>query len=204
MENTRATLLSRMKKAGSDPAWEEFYERYATVLLNYSQRLCGEPQMAEDVLQETMMVLLRELPDFHYEPARGKFRNYLLTILHNRCRAALRRAGRENRLVEIIHPALLEKMPDPNAIPPDQQLTAAWCASCEAEAWRRVRETCGFDTRNLAAYEALTNRGLSPAEVAREFGLTTNHVHQVKNKIGQRVQQELRDLLAGLGEAVPQ
>lgn len=191
-----------MKKPGSDPAWQEFYDRYAPVLLSVATRVCRCPQMAEDVLQEAMMVLLRELPDFHYDRAKGLFRNYLLTVIHNRCQHALRRAGSDGRLFEHVSAEALALHVDPAAKSPDQQLEEAWHASLEEAAWQRVRANSRHDARNLEAYEAHVLRGESAGAVAARFGLTPNHVHQLKNKVGPKVQDELRALLLGLGEEV--
>jgi RNA polymerase sigma factor (sigma-70 family) len=49
----------------------------------------------EDVLQESMVVVLRVLrnppPDQRFQPAQGYFRRWLAGVVHNKCREAFRR-----------------------------------------------------------------------------------------------------------------
>ena len=49
-------------------------------------------------MQETMIVLARKLPEYHYAPdMKGHFRNYLLGILKNKAREEMKRQGRVSR-----------------------------------------------------------------------------------------------------------
>jgi DNA-directed RNA polymerase specialized sigma24 family protein len=97
---TEPSLLSRL---GSEPGagdWETFYERYGPVILSFPQQRGLDSHSARDVLQETMIVLVRRLPPFQYDEARGRFRNRLLTIVAHKVREARRRSrvGRETSL----------------------------------------------------------------------------------------------------------
>src|SRR5690349_9984870 len=95
MIDTNETLLERVRKTDAHEAWKLFYEQYWAVILGYARKLGLNPHQAEEVLQETMVTLMRQLPEFQYDRSRGKFRNFLLTIVHRKSLAALRRTKRE-------------------------------------------------------------------------------------------------------------
>src|SRR2546427_8090013 len=113
---THKSLLARLKDSPRECDWELFYHQYWAVILSFAQKRGLDEHAAQDVLQETMLVLMRRLPDFNYDTARGKFRNWLLTIVVNKTREALRRAHAD-RLVGIDdsrsgdHVALKETLP---------------------------------------------------------------------------------------------
>src|SRR5438046_952433 len=97
---TRQSLLARLKASPHDRDWEDFYAQYWAVILSFARRLGVDEHSARDVLQETMMLVIRKMPEFTYDPQRGRFRNWLLTLVTNKTREAMRRA-KQDRLVSI-------------------------------------------------------------------------------------------------------
>lgn len=98
MVETDEALLDQLKRVDAHGAWAEFYQLYWLAVIRYACKLGLSHTQAQDVLQETMMALMRLLPQFEYDPARGRFRNFLLTIVHRRALAAMRRRSRESEM----------------------------------------------------------------------------------------------------------
>ena len=94
MITTSTTLLKAIGADADSPRWTEFVARYQPVMESFLDR--NFPSVsAEDVMQETMIVLARKLPEYHYAPdTKGHFRNYLLGILKNKAREEMKRQGR--------------------------------------------------------------------------------------------------------------
>ena len=74
--------------------WSKFYDRYAGIVYNFARKLGCSPEMAEDVLQDSMTTLWRILPKFQYNPKRGKFRSFLFKITESKIRDTYRRNKR--------------------------------------------------------------------------------------------------------------
>src|SRR4051812_13573087 len=89
---TRLSLIHRLKGAPAQADWEHFYSKYSTVILSFAQKRGLDEHSACDALQETMMVVMRKLPTFEYDAERGRFRNWLLTIVANKVRESVRRS----------------------------------------------------------------------------------------------------------------
>jgi RNA polymerase sigma factor (sigma-70 family) len=72
--------LFRQWQKGNAEALETLVQRYHRVLLAYLYRLVGHAQIAEDLLQETFVRLVREAQSYHYP---RPFAPWLYTIAHN-------------------------------------------------------------------------------------------------------------------------
>ena len=194
MTTTSTTLLKAIGADADSPRWLDFVARYRPVMESYLKSQYPAVE-ADDVMQETLVVLARKLPDYRYAPdEKGHFRNYLLGILRNKAREAIKRQSKDARTAEAAKAVA--------AIVP----AAAASADAETENWRisayevalqqlLARPRLGEKTRQIFIRTAL--RGENPASVAALFGTTRNNVDQIKN----RMTTELRKLAMELADA---
>jgi RNA polymerase sigma-70 factor (ECF subfamily) len=201
MISTNDTLLNRLRADNAHGAWKEFYELYWGAILRYARKLGLGEHQAEDVLQETMVALMRILPEFAYDRDKGKFRNFLLTIVHRKSLTVLRRARKERK----------SQVPWTASGPADGEEFAAhlgaaesealarWRESLAEEALRRLRHTERPGENTFAVFDAYVIGGRPPEEVAREFGLKKNAVYQIKNRVLRRLQCEVAKLMKNSG-----
>ena len=78
--------------AGGDPAaLSELYTLYGQRLYAYALRLCGEPALAEDVVQEALVTVWKSAGSFRGE---GRVISWLLGIVHHTAMKTLRRGQR--------------------------------------------------------------------------------------------------------------
>jgi RNA polymerase sigma-70 factor (ECF subfamily) len=75
--------LFRQWQDGNAGALETLVQRYHRVLLAYLYRLVGQVQIAEDLMQETFVSLVREAQSYRYP---RPFAPWLYTIAHNLAR----------------------------------------------------------------------------------------------------------------------
>jgi RNA polymerase sigma-70 factor (ECF subfamily) len=75
-------------RAGDLDAFRQVYDRYGQPLLRTAARILGNPQEAEDAVQETFLKLFRGIGGFHSD---ARFSTYLFQILHNTCMDVLRK-----------------------------------------------------------------------------------------------------------------
>ena len=201
MIDTSESLLGRLKDNAPDDAWKQFYEQYWGAILRYARKLGLDDAQAQDVLQETMVVLMRILPEFAYDRGKGKFRNFLLTIVHRKSLGVLRRARRERDS----HVPWAENgegdTVDPfgNLGADEAEALVRWQETLMEEALRRVREAEGLGENTFAVFEAYAIQRRPPAAVAKEFGLKENAVYQIKNRLLRRLQSEVAKLMKDSG-----
>ena len=81
---TRASLLTRLKDPGDDTGWQRFFDTYAGLIHNCALKAGCSPTEADDVLQEVLLSVAREIPNFKYDPKKGAFKSWLFCIVGRR------------------------------------------------------------------------------------------------------------------------
>src|SRR5262245_57032246 len=82
IQPTRASLLFDLKQGRRpEEAWAEFHAQYSDVIHGWCRGRGLRPDVAEDLTQEVLLKLLRELPRYTYNSSRGRFRCWLKTVV---------------------------------------------------------------------------------------------------------------------------
>src|SRR6267143_4162679 len=81
---TRQSLLSRLKDWDDHESWRDFFDTYWRLIYGLAVKSGLTNTEAQDVVQETLLAVAKEMPDFKYEPARGSFKGWLLEITRRR------------------------------------------------------------------------------------------------------------------------
>lgn len=90
-----ADLVARLD-AGDPHAMPLLYGRYSRPAYSLARRICGDRDLAEDVIQEVFLALWRQ--PARYRSTRGTFRTWLLTVVHHKAVDAVRRRHTAHRL----------------------------------------------------------------------------------------------------------
>lgn len=81
---------------GQRDAFAELYDRFGRNAYGLARRICRDPGIAEDVVQDVFSALWRAPQRF--DPARGSVATWLLMVTHHRAVDAVRReSGRRHR-----------------------------------------------------------------------------------------------------------
>lgn len=160
-------LLERAQ-AGDSQAAGELLMRYEGPLLRYSQRMCGHPQDAEDVLQDSLLSAVRNLDGFRGD---AKLSTWLFTIVRSYCLKKRRRGKFAPRHVQSLTEA--PAIPD-GAAEPESTLAGREVQAAIGEAIQALSE----DNREIVLLRDV--EGLSAAEVADVLGMG---VGQVKSRL---------------------
>jgi RNA polymerase sigma-70 factor (ECF subfamily) len=185
--STRATLLERLRDGIDVLAWDEFFAHYWPTIYRFARhRGCSE-HTAEEIVQDVMLAIFQHRDVYQYDPARGRFRNWLGSVVRNKVAEHRRRPA--NRLRATGGEAdrgALDRAADQQA--PD----AAWEAAFEDSLLLTLLDAVRRESsaRVYLAFELVSLEGLSGGEASRLTGLSRNAVY----KANQRVLQRLTDL----------
>lgn len=80
--------LLRSARNGSRPAWAELYERHQGRIYRFARQMGGSPSVADEVVQETFLDLLRG--GLRFDPGKGSLAAFLLGVAR---RKSLRLGG---------------------------------------------------------------------------------------------------------------
>src|SRR6476646_2439882 len=91
---TRASLLDRLKDLGDQASWNRFYEIYHDLIFSVARRAGLNEAEASEVVQDTLISVAKQMPEFTYDPAKDSFKGWLLTVVRWRIRDQLaKRSG---------------------------------------------------------------------------------------------------------------
>ena len=186
---TSATLLRTLREARSgvdDVAWARFVDMYGPVVHHLVHLLSPGISDADtdDAVQDVFVKLVDILRSGAYDPAKGKFRTYLSTLVRrlliDRYREAA--ARRRDRQVEIEVAEEIAVEDDPGA-----WMDAKWRIACRMAAERRVIEESALAEQSREVWRLLSVEGLSVKDAARRLGIPSNTVSKTKRRIETRI-----------------
>jgi RNA polymerase sigma-70 factor (ECF subfamily) len=98
-----AELLISVKE-GDGSALEKLYDRYAALVHSLALQITREPALAQEIVQDVFTKIWVS-PNL-YDPERGRFSSWLLTVTRNIAIDALRKRERKDRL-SILPPLMI-------------------------------------------------------------------------------------------------
>jgi RNA polymerase sigma-70 factor (ECF subfamily) len=179
-----ADLIGRAAE-GDARALEVLYDRYSRVVFSFGLRIVGDPQLAEELLQEVFFRAWQQGGSFRSN--KGSFITWLLSITHNMAIDEVRKRRRRPQKADSEDPeSVLAAVPDSG---PD----------VEDEVWLgALRDTIGGAMASLPpaqrqAIEMAYFRGLTQREIAEQLGEPLGTI-KTRMRLGM---QKLRDQLEG-------
>ena len=169
MAETDLELVARAT-ARDAGAFEELYRRYAPAAYGLAMRVLRQPFLAQEIVQEAFLTVWKAPEAF--DPSRGPFRSFLLSLVHHRAVDAVRR---EERLKE------RERRANPPPVP-DEDIVDAVAEEVDLIDRRRVVREAMLELprEQRETLELMYFRGWSHARIARETGVP---IGTVKSRI---------------------
>jgi RNA polymerase sigma-70 factor (ECF subfamily) len=187
MHTTPPTLLERVREAGDDAAWGRLVDLYTPLLFAWARRSGASEHDAADLVQEVFVALLQTLPTFAYDQRRGRFRNWLHTLLLNKLRDRKRRQARLDKALQQVPPQT--ETPDLTVVFEE--------AEYQQELYRRALQVLqnDFTQPTWRAFWETVVQDRPTADVARELGATENAIYAARFRVLRRLRQELQGLI---------
>jgi RNA polymerase sigma-70 factor (ECF subfamily) len=183
--HTSHSLLERARDPTDAASWRKLTDLYTPLIRRWARTYVAQPADADDVVQDVLAVLVRELPHFEHSNNPGAFRAWLRSITVNRLRVHWRKchpAAGGNAITE-----QLLQLEDPSS-----SLSRAW----DEEHDRHVLTTLldairlEFQPATWRAFESTVRDGKPAAEAAAELGLSVNAVLIAKSRVLKRLREK--------------
>jgi len=191
--DTPHSLLEQARDCSDGAAWRRLADLYIPLIRGWLRPYLLQAADTDDLVQEVLTTLARELPSFDPQPRPGAFRSWLRTITVHRLRAYWQARGRRPTAIggEDLLAAFAE-LEDPNSA-----LSRAWDEEHDRHVVKTLLEAIRLEVRDTTwrAFEATALEGRPVAEVAAELGLSPNAVLLAKSRVLNRLRKEGKGLV---------
>jgi RNA polymerase sigma-70 factor (ECF subfamily) len=193
MQTTSLSLLERLQQQPDAGAWRRLVDLYQPLLHGWLRGYATLTQDADDLVQEVLAVVVKDLPKFRHAGHDGAFRGWLRGILVNRLRGFWR-AGRGRPVAtgdsNFLH--LADQLADAHS-----DLTRRWDEQHDQMVLARLLDLMEreFEPRTMQAFRRVALEGVRPGEVALELGMSVGAVYMAKSTVLQRLRQEAQGLI---------
>ncbi len=177
--------MERLGDGANALAWDEFFEQYWPTIYGFAKRRGCSEHTAEEIVQEVMLTIFQHRDVYQYDPARGRFRGWLGTVVRNKVAEHRRRPANRLRGVggnldkDSLDNCALDQAADQQA--PDD----AWEAAFEGGLLLALLDVVRRESnaRAYLAFELVTLEGLSGGEAGRLTGLSRNAVYKANKRV---------------------
>jgi RNA polymerase sigma-70 factor (ECF subfamily) len=185
--STRPSLLLRLRDLNDDAAWAQFVEIYTPLIYRYCRTRGLQDGDAADIAQETMRAVAQAIARFEYNPQRGKFRNWLLTVVQSRLGNLVAQRQRQPELAG--ETTLQLNLERDSADKDDPVWRDDYYRTLFSWAAQRIRGD--FQESTWRAFWQTTIGERDGKEVAESLGLSVGAVYVAKSRVLARLKQEI-------------
>lgn len=186
MNETRVSLLLRIKDDRDSNAWQEFDTIYRPMLYRFAKAYGAHDSDAEDVVQQCMGAIHAHIKEFEYDPSKGRFKGWLKTLVNNRMRNRFRKQKEE--IARTQHFAGLQS-PESN---PESMFDKIWMDEHLKHALKVVRRD--VEEKTFKAFVMYVIEEKPVEEVCTALDLNQNQVHKAKYRLTRKLAEVMATL----------
>jgi RNA polymerase sigma factor (sigma-70 family) len=183
---TRPSLLIRVRDPADRAAWQEFVEIYRPVILRLAQHKHMQAADAEDIAQDVLMVVAKEVEQWEHDPKRARFRTWLHRVASNAILNALSR-GKPDRGAggSAIQAALVQQ--ESRNGPDSDLLRLEYRREMFRWAARQVRKEFRQETWDAFWLTAVEGQPVDAA--AKELAKDCGAIYTARSRVMQRIRE---------------
>lgn len=195
---TRRSLLSRLKQSNAQESWREFFDTYWRLIYTTALNAGLTDSEAQEVVQETVLTVVKKVKSFRYDPAVGSFKGWLLTIVRWRVADQFRKRQHQLRAVGghrdtgTAQTATLDRIADPAGISLEAVWEEEWQRTLFEAALSRVKRQA--NARHYQMFDLYAVKHWSVDKVAQSLGVSTAQVRLAKHRITVLMRREVTRL----------
>ena len=193
MNETSLSLLNRLRRSPESESWDRLVELYAPLLRAWLRKYDVQVSDADDLTQEVLLAVSKDLDKFEHAGQPGAFRGWLKAILVNRLRKFWRsRDRRPQARGDSDIDARLAQLDDPSS-----EMSLIWNREHDQYVLRQLLALAEphFARNTWTAFCRVALDGAKPDVVAAEMGISRNAVIVAKCRVLSRLRQESEGLI---------
>lgn len=184
---TRVSLIYRLRDHQDSEAWGAFVDLYGPLIYRFGRYKGMQDADSADLAQDVLREVAKAMTGFDYDPAIGKFRNWLFLVTRRTLARRLRSKGRTP--VAIGDTAFLKQLGE---VPEDSN-DAQWEHEYRKRLfqWALEQVEPEFTAKTWEAFWRTAINAEKPGEVAEKLSMKVGAVYVSKNRVLRRVREKI-------------
>jgi RNA polymerase sigma-70 factor (ECF subfamily) len=189
---TSSSLLRQIKNLSNAPGWTRFYETYGPLVERFATKFGLTAAEREDVIQNTMIQVAKNIPSFDYDRQRGSFKSWLFRSAKWKILDILR--ARPKNTYDYQRGIRGDDESPPLAWEPSVSIfQELWDVEWQQQLLRDAldivqKQVCG---EHFQIFCQNVLEEIPASQVAQMVGVRTAHVHLIKYRIGRLIKKQL-------------
>lgn len=187
---TRRTLIDRLvNRVDSD--WHQFFDTYWRLIYSTAYAAGLSPSDCEEVVQETVMAVLKQIDTFKYDPEKGRFRSWLLSITRNKVKDQFRRIAQLKKISEMEENAELDPGHEwePGV---EQGWGEEWQKNLLYAAMDNLKKK--LDPKHFQIFYMINIEESSASEVSEFLGISRMRIYLINHRVKKQITGEVQRL----------
>ena len=191
---TRQSLLSRLKSWDDQASWQEFFATYWKLIYSAARKAGLTDAEAQDVVQETVLAICKQMPEFQYDPQIGSFKGWLLKQTFWRIQDQFRKRLPANKAesTEISQTDLATKLPDPAGCALEKHWDSEWNNNLLQAAVERAKQKA--DPKQFQLFALYVLQKWSVPRICAFLKVPRGQVYLAKFRVTRLVKHEMEFL----------
>ncbi|MCM8527237.1 MAG: sigma-70 family RNA polymerase sigma factor [Lentisphaeraceae bacterium] len=187
-DQTRQTLIERIRDQHNELAWEEFVATYESYIYAIIRRMGISAEDSKDIHQDVVLNLWKKLPDYRKNP-NSRFRSWLSTVTSNAVKYFIRSSVNKSKKLDR-YENLLKDLDD-SSTEIEAIADEEWELFIADKAMKTVEQA--FSGRGMDVFQ-MSLYGHSIAEIAKELNIEENSVYQLRARVKKSLTKEISRL----------
>jgi RNA polymerase sigma factor (sigma-70 family) len=193
---TRRSLVDRLANWDDQRRWQEFFDTYWKLIYSAARKSGLADAEAQEVVQETVITVAKNIDRLKYDPAVGSFKGWLLQITRWRVADQFRKREPEGakRPSSPDDPltATIERVPDLQTVDLDALWEAEWKDNLLEAAISRVKKK--IDPKQFQIFDCYVRKEWPAQKVAARLGVNVGQVYLARHRVSALLKKEIKTL----------
>ena len=199
-QQTRKSLIERLKNWEDQKSWDEFYKTYWKLIYSVALKSGLRSEEAFDAVQEVILAIAKQQRDGKYDPDQGSFKAWLMNMTRWRITDQLRKRKKDTAMSQkTMSPdgddrrtATLDRIADPAGPELEKVWDAEWTRNLTDQALAAVKSR--VSPKQFQIFDCYVVKGWPAARVTEELGVTIAQVYLAKHRVGGILRKEIKGL----------
>ena len=191
---TRTTLVVGLKNLEDQRIWNRFFDSYWKLIYNAAIQAGLKDADAQEVVQETVISVTKNIKDFDYDRSKGSFKGWLMETTKWKIMDQFLKIQKKNTRKCSGSSEFLENLP--NEFP---EVETYWENNWQQELLQSALVKVKEQVKPIyyQVYDMLIRKEMKPKDVSKTLGIKTDQVYLAKHRVAEALKEIIEEMNRG-------